>query len=222
MNSIKNIARVRNCPNVAISYSLFDLCLYLLSFCPFVFCLLSFVFLAIVSFCLSVLLSFCLCLFVFLSVCLFVFLSSCLFVFLSVCLFVLLSFYPFVFLSVCLFVLLSFCLLSFVFLAIVSFCLSVLLSFCLCLFVFVFFVCLSVCLFVFFLCLDIIEASSHSLCRGRVGSMAATVSPLLKHNGPLLSLESPMQKQGSLSWLDLDSFGWILIHGRNVPFWANQ
>ena len=115
------------------------------------------------------------------------------------------------------FLYLSFCVCLFVFVFV-----FLPLSFCLCLFVFVFFVCLSVCLFVFFLCLDIIEASSHSLCRGRVGSMAATVSPLLKHNGPLLSLESPMQKQGSLSWLDLDSFGWILIHGRNVPFWANQ
>ena len=93
------------------------------------------------------------------------------------------------------------------------------LYFCLCLFVFVFFVCLSFCLF---LCLDIIEGGSHSLCEGRVGSMAAPMSPLLKHNGPLLCLKSPIHKQGSLFWLDLDSFGWILMHGRNVPFWANQ
>ena len=63
---IENIARVRNCPDVAILSSLFGLCLS--SFCLFVFLPLS-------------LLSFCL--FVFLSFCLFVFLSFCLYVFLS-------------------------------------------------------------------------------------------------------------------------------------------
>ena len=57
----ENIARVRNCPDVAIVNSLFGLCL--LSFCLFVFFL---------SFCLFVLLYFCLFVFSFLSFCLFV------------------------------------------------------------------------------------------------------------------------------------------------------
>ena len=77
----KNIARVRNCPDVTILNSDFGLCL--LSFCPLV--ILSFCF--VLSFCLFVFLFFCL--FVFLSC--FVFLSFCLFVFLSCGLFVFLS-----------------------------------------------------------------------------------------------------------------------------------
>ena len=66
---LKNIARVRNCPDVTTLDSFFGLCL--LSFCLFVF----------LSFCIFVFLSFRL--FVFLSFCLFDFLSFCLFVFLS-------------------------------------------------------------------------------------------------------------------------------------------
>ena len=95
----KNIARVRNSPDVAILNSLFGLCL--LSFC--LFCLFVFLYL-----CLYVFMS--LCLFVFLSFYLFVFSPFCLFVFLF---FVFLSFCLFVFLPFCIFVFLSFC--SFVF-----------------------------------------------------------------------------------------------------------
>ena len=64
---VKNIARVRNCPDVAILNSLFGLRLL-----SFVF--LSFIFLSLLSCCLVVFLHFCI-----LSFCLFVFLSFCLF-----------------------------------------------------------------------------------------------------------------------------------------------